>query len=985
MLDWLVIWGVSQAAVFVFRPVLEELAKDVTKDAAKSYVGKCFKSVFSGLHRDPLTRATGLALKELLEQIESELLDADLDSDQLQDWIDGVRRFTKRGEVRATIASLFLDPDYKLDPATFADAWQKIEGAGNLPKEFSWQRVSKRFARKVAEIRQTPGALKDTFDSLASNRMSEDIGELVGLPPDVNLDAYREALTERFRNLSFESLDTSGANYSGVRLWSVFVPQSVRECHEYQPQLLELPKEHLQRLLEKGELDAEELAEAEKHQEARRREYLSQPLRPVLEVADDPAIQRTVILGDPGSGKSSLLRFLALRWANIEDPNLRYTQPLPLLIELRDYNRWECQKGKSFLKYLNDAQTWHRLNQRTMDHLLKQPDRVVLMLDGLDEIFDPAQRKLVINDIHRFSNKYPNTPVVVTSRVVGYEPQRLRDADFRHFMLQDLDKQQIGSFLDKWHDVTFDNKEDAELKRERLRGAIHDSKPIAMLAGNPLLLTMMAILNRHQALPRNRVDLYKQASHVLLHQWDTERALEDYPELRGEVDLRAKTAILRRIAYAMQTGPRGLAGNIIDGEALTKLIEEYLHDELHFEMSRAAAAAVVRQMRERNFILCFLGADSYAFVHRTFLEYYCAADFVHRLEHEQSMTIDDLVGLFDDHCRDGDWREVLRLICGQIDEQFVGRIVEHLATRTDLGQWNSMVPLQELALAMYCLSEVRSRARLERAGTRLLDLLLDFMQSATNSTENLSFFDDDLVPASAALGYSWPGLDSARLFPEDLFECFGPVGTQVWPTLVAELVSDRSLFVRFLTHRYSGQNLRPYGMVFRSFAIRALAEKWPNENTRMLLEERAVKDEHEDPRRAALEALAEKWPDENTRTLLIERAVKDGHTNTRSIALEALAEKWPDEEATRKLLAERVGIDGAAASLHGGQHSRFGRIVFTEDLDGVGPYLDPAKPISREHIKRAAKEADVPADKIDETVRSLSEHMGWDITKGAAG
>ena len=65
-------------------------------------------------------------------------------------------------------------------------------------------------------------------------------------------------------------------------------------------------------------------------------------------------------------------------------------------------------------------------------------------------------------------------------------------------------------------------------------------------------------------------------------------------------------------------------------------------------------------------------------------------------------------------------------------------------------------------------------------------------------------------------------------------------------------------------------------------------------------------------------------------------------------------------------------------------HSEFGRIVFTKDLDGIGPYLDPAKPLSRNHIKRAAREAGVPVDEIDETVRSLSAHMGWDITKGAA-
>ena len=65
-------------------------------------------------------------------------------------------------------------------------------------------------------------------------------------------------------------------------------------------------------------------------------------------------------------------------------------------------------------------------------------------------------------------------------------------------------------------------------------------------------------------------------------------------------------------------------------------------------------------------------------------------------------------------------------------------------------------------------------------------------------------------------------------------------------------------------------------------------------------------------------------------------------------------------------------------------HSEFGRIVFTKDLDGIGPYLDPAKPLSRNHIAQAAEKAGVPVDKIDETVRSLSAQLGWDITKGAA-
>ena len=526
MVDWLFVWGV--ASWTVFRPIFENLAKDVTKDAAKSYVGQCFKNVFSVIHREPLTKATGMAIKELLALIESELIREDVKDAELCDWIDDVQRFINQDEVRQAIASLFLQPDYHLDPKTFISAWQQLDNAHLVPDGFSWKYVSKRFAATVAEIRESSAELRETFASLSKSQDSTALKELAGLPPDFDLETYREALVERYGTLDFASLDMTGAYYNDVRLWSVFVPQSVRECHEYDPQLLEVPKEHLQRLAKLGELDPDQLVESEKLHEERRQAYVNQQPRPVLGAVGESAIPRLVILGDPGSGKSSLLRYLAVRWARIEDANLRYTQPLPLLIELREYNRWECSSGKSFSKYLHEASTWHRLNQQTLDHLLKQQDRVVLFLDGLDEVFDPMERERVVNDIHRFSNDYKYVRIVVTSRVVGYKPQRLRDADFRHFMLQDLDDDQIGNFLDKWHDVTFDKPEESNSKRERLYAAIKNSKSIAQLAGNPLLLTMMAILNRNQRLPDDRVDLYYQCSRLLLHQWDVERMLGEF-------------------------------------------------------------------------------------------------------------------------------------------------------------------------------------------------------------------------------------------------------------------------------------------------------------------------------------------------------------------------------------------------------------------------------------------------------------------------
>jgi hypothetical protein len=74
----------------------------------------------------------------------------------------------------------------------------------------------------------------------------------------------------------------------------VFVPQSVRECHEYDPQLLEVPKEHLARLADAGELDAEQVKESETLQNERRQAYVNQSPKPVLEVVGEPQAASSV-------------------------------------------------------------------------------------------------------------------------------------------------------------------------------------------------------------------------------------------------------------------------------------------------------------------------------------------------------------------------------------------------------------------------------------------------------------------------------------------------------------------------------------------------------------------------------------------------------------------------------------------------------------------------------------------------------------------
>jgi predicted NACHT family NTPase len=69
----------------------------------------------------------------------------------------------------------------------------------------------------------------------------------------------------------------------------------------------------------------------------------------------------------------------------------------------------------------------------------------------------------------------------------------------------------------------------------------------------------------------------------------------------------------------------GLAGNLIDEATLEDTLAEGLKGLPRLRPDRAARA-LIEQLRGRNFMLCSVGGHSYAFVHRTFLEYFCGVE-----------------------------------------------------------------------------------------------------------------------------------------------------------------------------------------------------------------------------------------------------------------------------------------------------------------------------------------------------------------------
>jgi predicted NACHT family NTPase len=914
VVEWLTVWGVSTVTGFVFKEVLVPLAKSTLEDYVKDFFKGNIKDFTLALEQDTLKKVLGKALKEFLLLVQQELKNADLSEEEIRKYIKSLQQFIHRDRVKEILGSAFEYERTAIDTKGLQTIWYEMNLQPLPDEEFSWKRVGRKYLEAVKKLIRESNELRPIWDSQTLEAIKKSVQDSAGIIPVFDLVRYQEAIQERYANLNLDCVDATVYDYrEKLKVWQVFIAQNVKECQEYLPQVYEIPKEHLLRLRDSNQLEAE-VAEIER--ERYKRVYFEQPIRSVLDIINNQQNKYTVILGDPGSGKSTLLQYIALNWAR-SPLNEVTQQPIPLLIELRTYARNHDEGHcKNFLEFLHQGSgVIYHLNQHQLAEQLKAGNAIV-MFDGLDEIFDPGKREDVITAIHRFTNDYPQVRVIVTSRVIGYKPSRLKDAEFRHFMLQDLEKAQIQDFIYRWHELTFTDEADKLRKKERLQRAINESKAIAELGGNPLLLTLMAILNRNQELPRDRPELYNQASRLLLYQWDVDKALPEDSRLDSKtIDYKDKQAMLRQVAYHMQAQDGGLKGNLISADDLENILCNYLKSR-DFDQPRVRAKLMIDQLRYRNFILCSLGGDYYAFVHRTFLEYFCASVFVWQFEKERSIDIEQLkVEVFGKHWQDETWHEVLRLISGMLEAKFTGEIIEYLMVQS--GDNEKFV---NVFLAAECLLEVKNRKEILAVDRRLLKAIQGLIKYDLNYYyedygKEANLVREIRIEAVAAVTVAWKDdpdtlgwLKSRATSDED-----GSVRGAAVSALAAHFQDDPDTLALLKSRATSDE----HGSVRRA-AVSALAVHFQDDpDTLALLKSGATSDEDGSVRRAAVWVLAAHFQDDpDTLALLKSRATSDEHGSVRRAAVSALAVHFQDDPDTLALLKSGATSDEDGSVRH---------------------------------------------------------------------
>ncbi|HEX4961839.1 MAG TPA: NACHT domain-containing protein [Thermoanaerobaculia bacterium] len=250
---------------------------------------------------------------------------------------------------------------------------------------------------------------------------------------------------------------------------------------------------------------------------------------PVGEVLKAP--RRCVILGEAGTGKTTLVHWLAtaylqkarmapIEWIRLPGVSTLPNDPLlPVVVSCRDLDPADAPGS------LDDF-LCHALHQAGMSeadaaplvcHLRErlQVGHVLLLIDGLDAISAPQSRADFCRLIERIANDHPRTPVVVTSR-----PEAYRDLgsplSFEAVSVADWPPEDQDRFVQQWFRWSEPQPARRERETDEMVLAIH-SRRQERQAGNPLHLTLMALLKpKLGALPSRRAELYGEAVKLLL-------------------------------------------------------------------------------------------------------------------------------------------------------------------------------------------------------------------------------------------------------------------------------------------------------------------------------------------------------------------------------------------------------------------------------------------------------------------------------------
>ncbi|MFE2939899.1 NACHT domain-containing protein [Streptomyces sp. NPDC059255] len=383
--------------------------------------------------------------------------------------------------------------------------------------------------------------------------------------------------------------------------------------------------------------------------------------------------QRVVLRGPAGSGKSTLVQWLALNAARRTFPVelAAWNVCVPFVLRLRAFTTSdELPLPARFLRatgvplYGSEPAGW------TEDLLTS--GRALVLVDGVDEV--PMRlRARTETWLKSLIVAFPQARYVVTTRPSAVPEDWLTGHGFTAHSLLPMERSDIRAFVAHWHEAARQGRPpDAAMLdtyEHSLLQSVAGRRDLGRLATNPLMCALLCALNRDRRmrLPRARKELYDAALDLLLVRRDTERevvGVEGVDLTRDE-----QTALLQRLAYWLIRNGQVEAAR----EEAVEMVGEWLAAMPQVE---GAPEQVFAHLLIRSGLLRAPVPGTVDFVHRTFQDYLGAKAAVEARD----------FGVLVRNAHDDQWDDVVRMAVGHARADERVRLLRQLLRRADRVQ-----------------------------------------------------------------------------------------------------------------------------------------------------------------------------------------------------------------------------------------------------------------------------------------------------------
>lgn len=413
---------------------------------------------------------------------------------------------------------------------------------------------------------------------------------------------------------------------------------------------------------------------------------------------------RILIAADPGGGKTTFCKRLVLALINHDTSffNKYYSEnrinfdnnSIPIFIDCKNITEIEIEDLKTqdfldILYYLSRSRMGNHfpsIEKHEFYNLVRYntSNRIILILDGWDEILDPDKASLFQSMLNQYIDNNPFSDIVITIRK-SYIGPKLSGHYTRMYSIKPLSPEDVKIFCEKWQRVILNRKEIFDGNEIPLADQILQSKEvqIQLMMKNPLELSLLLVVSKNDnKLPENKAILFERLVDLYIY-WSTIKSREN-------LSIKTIRVILEYIAIYF-TKHRTF---ICPYEILVSIIRQCINDvEWAFEddLSELQIPQIINSLSHSGILINSYAGRGYSFfegssdrmhTHRQMQEYLAACAILSQYADEEYNSMNP-VDILDNHFDSIAWKEVIVFAIliasknnGRVSQELIKRLID---------------------------------------------------------------------------------------------------------------------------------------------------------------------------------------------------------------------------------------------------------------------------------------------------------------------